>query len=152
MKEKYDIIIIGAGVIGCAVASKLSAYKARIAVLESAHDLACGASKANSGIVHGGFDALPGSKKAFFNVLGCALTEWESKRLDFPYRKNGSMVLAFDKEEEINKAQKTLLQLGLTISNETPDFSKNSINLSIFRNSSSHLYEGTSQKLLFIVK
>ena len=119
MKEKYDIIIIGAGVIGCAVASKLSAYKARIAVLESAHDLACGASKANSGIVHGGFDALPGTKKAFFNVLGCALTEWESKRLDFPYRKNGSMVLAFDKEEE--KTLHTLMERG--IKNRVPGLS-----------------------------
>ena len=119
MKEKDDIVMIGAGVIGCAVASKLSAYKARIAVLESAHDLACGASKANSGIVHGGFDALPGTKKAVFNVLGCALTEWESKRLDFPYRKNGSMVLAFDKEEE--KTLHTLMERG--IKNRVPGLS-----------------------------
>ena len=100
MKEKYDVAIIGAGVIGCAVASFLSAFEGDVVVLESAHDIACGASKANSGIVHGGFDALPGTLKAKFNVLGCAAMESESKRLDFPYRNNGSMVLAFDESEK----------------------------------------------------
>ena len=100
MKEKYDVAIIGAGVIGCAVASFLSAFEGDVVVLESAHDIACGASKANSGIVHGGFDALPGTLKAKFNVLGCAAMESESRRLDFPYRNNGSMVLAFDESEK----------------------------------------------------
>ena len=100
MKKVFDVIIIGAGVIGCSVASRLSAYKCGIAVLERTHDLSCGASKANSGIVHGGFDAAEGSLKAKFNVLGCAMMEEEAGRLDFPYRRNGSMVLAFGKEEE----------------------------------------------------
>ena len=97
----FDVIIIGGGVIGCALASRLSSYTCDVAVLERANDVACGASKANSGIVHGGFDAKEGSLKAKFNVLGCAMMEQEAKRLDFPYRRNGSMVLAFGKEEEI---------------------------------------------------
>ena len=99
MKD-FDVIIIGGGVIGCALASRLSSYTCGVAVLERANDVACGASKANSGIVHGGFDAKEGSLKAKFNVLGCAMMEQEAKRLDFPYRRNGSMVLAFNKEEE----------------------------------------------------
>ncbi len=100
MKNFFDVVIIGGGVIGCSLSSRLSAYTADIAVLEKANDVSCGASKANSGIVHGGFDAKEGSLKAKFNVLGCAMMEEESKRLDFPYRRNGSMVLAFNKEEE----------------------------------------------------
>ena len=99
MKD-FDVIIIGGGVIGCALASRLSSYTCNVAVLERANDVACGASKANSGIVHGGFDAKEGSLKAKFNVLGCAMMEQEAKRLDFPYRRNGSMVLAFGKDEE----------------------------------------------------
>ena len=68
-----DIIIIGAGVIGCAVARELSRYQANILVLEKGADVAEGASRANSGIIHAGFDAVPGSVKARMNVQGAAL-------------------------------------------------------------------------------
>ena len=59
-----DIIIIGAGIVGCAIARELSFYRCSITVLEQCSDVAEGASKANSGIVHAGFDAKPGTLKA----------------------------------------------------------------------------------------
>lgn len=93
-----DIIIIGAGVIGCSVARELAAYNANITVIERANDVACGTSKANSGVVHGGFDAKPHSNKAKFNVLGNAMFDKLSKELDFPFRRNGAYVLCFDEQ------------------------------------------------------
>lgn len=89
------IIVIGGGVIGCSVARELSAFDARITVLERGNDVAVGTSKANSGIVHAGFDAHPGSAKARFNVAGAKLFPKLSKELDFPYKNNGAMVLNF---------------------------------------------------------
>ena len=66
----YDIIIIGAGVTGCAVARYLSRYEGRMLVLEKAEDVCCGTSKANSAIVHAGFDAAHGSLMAKMNLEG----------------------------------------------------------------------------------
>ena len=68
-----DVIIIGAGVTGCAVAQRLGQYAGRVLVLEAANDVSCGASKANSGIVHAGHDAVPGSDKARLNVKGARM-------------------------------------------------------------------------------
>ncbi len=90
------IVIIGAGVVGCSVARELSRYKAEITVLERENDVACGTTKANSGVVHGGFDAKPGTKKAYYNVRGNAMFDKLSKELDFPFRRNGAYVLCFD--------------------------------------------------------
>ena len=95
-----DVIIIGAGVVGCAVARELSRYNADITVLERANDVSVGTSKANSGIVHGGFDAKPGTLKAKFNVQGNAMFDELSKQLDFPFKRNGSMVLCFDEAQK----------------------------------------------------
>lgn len=95
----YDVVIIGGGVIGCAVARELSRYQGKMAVLEKASDICEGTSKANSGIVHAGHDAEPGSLKAHFNVLGNQKMEALSKELDFSFRRNGSMVLCFHEEE-----------------------------------------------------
>lgn len=95
----YDIIIIGAGVTGCCVARELSRKDYSIAVLERASDVCEGTSKANSGIVHAGYDAKTGSLKARLNVLGNEKMEKLSKELDFPFRRNGSMVLLFDEEK-----------------------------------------------------
>lgn len=95
----YDIIIIGAGVTGCCVARELSRKDYSIAVLERASDVCEGTSKANSGIVHAGYDAKSGSLKARLNVLGNEKMEKLSKELDFPFRRNGSMVLLFDEEK-----------------------------------------------------
>lgn len=89
----YDVAIIGAGVVGCAIARELSRYERSIVVLERALDVCEGTSKANSGIVHAGFDAVPGSMKAKMNVSGNEKMEQLSKELDIPFRRNGSMVL-----------------------------------------------------------
>ena len=95
----YDVIIIGAGVSGCAVARELSAYKRKVAVLERASDICEGTSKANSGIVHAGYDAKPGTKKAALNLRGNRLMEGLSRQLDFSFRRNGSLVLCFEEAD-----------------------------------------------------
>ena len=89
----YDVIIIGAGVIGCSVARELSKYERKILVVDKASDICEGTSKANSGIIHAGFDAKPGSLKAKFNIIGNQMMEELSKQLDFPFQRNGSLVL-----------------------------------------------------------
>lgn len=89
----YDILIIGAGVSGSAAARELSRYDLKICVLERAEDVCCGTSKANSGIVHAGFDAEPGSLMAELNVKGNEMMEQLSRDLDFPFRRNGSLVV-----------------------------------------------------------
>ena len=94
-----DIIIIGGGVVGCAVARVLSRYDASIALLEGASDIAEGASKANSGIVHAGFDAKPGSLKAKLNVKGAQMYPALCAEVDAPYGQPGAMVLAFNEDE-----------------------------------------------------
>lgn len=95
----YDAVIIGGGVIGCAVARELSRWDLKIALCERGEDVCVGTSKANSAIIHAGFDAEPGSKKAYFNVEGSRRMAALSRELDFPYRQNGSLVLCFNEEE-----------------------------------------------------
>ena len=99
-----DAVIIGAGVNGCAIARELSKKKLNIAVLEKSTDVCEGTSKANSGIAHAGFDARPGTLMARLNVRGSAMMENLSKELDFPYKKNGSLVLCFN-EKDMEKLQ-----------------------------------------------
>lgn len=94
----YDVIVIGAGVTGCAIARELSRFSLKLAVLEREEDVCCGTSKANSAIVHAGYDALPGTQKAKMNVLGNEKMERLSKDLDFPFKRNGSLVLCFSEE------------------------------------------------------
>jgi glycerol-3-phosphate dehydrogenase len=94
-----EILIIGGGGIGCAVARELSAYTASVCLLERGSDVAVGASKANSGIVHAGFDAKPGSAKARFNIAGAAMYAEYCCALGVPYVRNGALVLAFDEEQ-----------------------------------------------------
>jgi len=97
---RNDVIVIGAGVTGCAVARELARYNLNTTVLEAGSDVAEGASKANSAIVHAGFDAKPGTNKAKFNVLGNRLFEDVCRELGVPFRRNGSLVLAFGAGEE----------------------------------------------------
>lgn len=92
----YDILVIGAGVIGCAISMELSKLGLKTAVIERSSDVCEGTSKANSAIIHAGYDAKPGTLKAKFNVLGNNMIEELSKKLDFPFKRIGSMVLCFD--------------------------------------------------------
>ena len=94
-----DVIVIGAGVVGCLTARELSRYSLGTLVVEAGGDVAEGASKANSAIVHAGFDAKPGTNKAKFNVLGNRMFENTCKELKVPFKRNGSLVLAFSDEE-----------------------------------------------------
>ncbi len=93
-----DCIIIGAGVTGCAVARELSRYDLDVLVIERSSDVCEGTSKANSGIVHAGYDAKPGTLKAKLNVRGNLMMEELSRELDFPFKRDGSLVLSFDEK------------------------------------------------------
>ena len=95
----YDVVVIGAGVIGCAIARQLSRYKVRVAVLEAGADVAMGASRANSAIVHAGYDCEPGSNMARVNVAGNALYDEWCEQLRVPLKRIGSLVLAFSQED-----------------------------------------------------
>ncbi|MFR1685215.1 MAG: NAD(P)/FAD-dependent oxidoreductase, partial [Roseburia sp.] len=95
----YDIAIIGAGVTGCAIARELSRYQAGICVIEREEDVCCGTSKANSAIIHAGFDAKPGTLKAKLNVEGNAMMDTLSKDLDIPFVRNGSLVVCTDEQD-----------------------------------------------------
>ena len=94
----YDIIIIGAGVTGSSVARELSRYNANICVLEKGEDVCTGTSKANSGIVHAGFDAAEGSMMAKMNVRGNEMMTQLAEDLDIPFKRNGAMVVCIHKE------------------------------------------------------
>lgn len=95
----YDVVVVGAGVVGSLTARELTRYKLKVCLLESEADVAMGASKANSAIVHGGYDPVPGTLKAKLNVEGTVMMEGLCKELDVGYRKNGSMVVAFSDEQ-----------------------------------------------------
>lgn len=110
--NQKDVIIIGAGVTGCAIARELSRYELDICVIEKESDICEGTSKANSGIVHGGFDAKPGTLNARLNVQGNVMMEELSKKLDFPFKRNGSMVVCQSAKEV--PVLEELLQRGLT--------------------------------------
>ena len=96
----YDIAIVGAGVCGGMIARELSRYALRVCLLEKANDVAMGASKANSGIIHGGFDPEPGTLKQKFNTEGRELLFDAARELSVPHIRNGSLVCAFTPEEE----------------------------------------------------
>ena len=98
----YDVIIIGAGVSGSASAREISRYKVNACVLEKAEDVCCGTSKANSAIVHAGFDAAEGSLMAKLNVEGNLMMEQLSKDLDFDFDMNGSLVVCRAEEDMPN--------------------------------------------------
>ena len=95
----YDVAIVGAGVTGSAVARELSRRKGRFVVLERALDVCEGTSKANSAIMHAGFDAEPGTMKAKMNVRGNQMMDQLSGELDIPFRRVGAFVVCFSKEE-----------------------------------------------------
>lgn len=97
----YDVAIIGAGITGTALARELSKYNLKIIVLEKSNDIANGSTKANSGIIHAGYDALPGTLKAKLNVEGNAMYDSLCKELDVEFKRCGSLVVAFNEEEAL---------------------------------------------------
>ncbi|MBZ9634228.1 NAD(P)/FAD-dependent oxidoreductase [Clostridium sp. FP1] len=94
----FDVTIIGAGIVGCGIARELSKYNLKTCVLDKSSDVGSGTSKANSAIVHAGHDADPSTLKGKLNALGNAMYTNLAKELDFPFKRNGSLVLCFDKE------------------------------------------------------
>lgn len=97
--QVYDIVIIGAGAVGCSVARFLSKYRANVCVVEKSEDVCCGTSKANSAIVHAGFDAAYGSLMAKYNLMGNLMFPGLSKELDFPFQMDGSLVVCMNEED-----------------------------------------------------
>ena len=107
----WDAVIIGAGVTGSAIARELSRRKGKFGVIEKESDVCSGTSKANSAIVHAGFDAETGSNKAIFNVRGTQMMDQISKELDVPFRRNGAFVVCLNQEDL--PALQTLYERGL---------------------------------------
>jgi glycerol-3-phosphate dehydrogenase len=105
MNKIYDVAIVGAGVIGCAIARELSKYQLNILILEKDNDVSNGASKANSGIVHGGYDAKRGTMKGYFSRKGNRMFQQLNEELHFGYLECGSMVLAFEEEDLLTLKQ-----------------------------------------------
>lgn len=95
----YDVVIIGAGVVGGMIARTLSKYDLNICIVEKENDVAMGATKANSAIVHAGFDAEVGSLKARLNVRGNQMMESVCRELGVKYQNNGSLVIGFNEED-----------------------------------------------------
>lgn len=95
-----DVAIIGGGVCGCSLLYELSRYDVDVVLLEKENDVSVGTTKANSAIVHAGYDPEPGTKMARYNVEGNAIIKELCGKLDIPYKQIGSLVLAFDEEQE----------------------------------------------------
>ncbi len=107
----YDVAIIGAGVTGSAIARELSRYQVKACVIEREEDVCCGTSKANSAIIHAGFDAVPGSVKARVNVKGNEMMDQIAKELDVPFKRNGSIVVCTKDQDP--KGLEVLMEKGL---------------------------------------
>ncbi|BDU51393.1 NAD(P)/FAD-dependent oxidoreductase [Haliovirga abyssi] len=95
----YDVVIIGAGIIGTSIGRELSKYKLKTLIIEKESDVANGTTKANSAIIHAGYDARPNSLMAKFNTLGNPMFDKLCEELDVPFKRVGSFVLAFSKDE-----------------------------------------------------
>ncbi|MCI6959545.1 MAG: NAD(P)/FAD-dependent oxidoreductase [Oscillospiraceae bacterium] len=95
----YDVVIIGCGVVGASAAYELARYKLRVAVLEATADIATGTTKANSAIIHAGYDPEPGTLMARLNVEGNRLTGEICEKLQVPFKRVGSLVVAFSPEQ-----------------------------------------------------
>lgn len=106
----YDVVIIGAGVVGGMIARTLSAYELKTCIVEKENDVAMGATKANSAIVHAGFDAKEGSLKAKLNVRGSEMMPKIAEELGVKYQRNGSLVIGFNEED--HKTIEELYQRG----------------------------------------
>jgi glycerol-3-phosphate dehydrogenase len=110
MALSFDVVIIGAGVVGSAIARELSKYRIDIALLEKEVDVSFGTSKANSGIIHAGFHSPPDTLKAKLCVSGNRLFDRLSEELNFPFERRGEIVVAFSFEE--TQILKDLMEQG----------------------------------------
>lgn len=121
----YDIIVIGAGVIGSAVARELSRYKAKILLLDKENDVGNVTSMANSAIVHSGYDPKPGTNKAKYNVEGNKMYDLLAKELDVEFKRIGSLTCATNEEEMkaiegfVSKAKENGVEVKLLNKEET---------------------------------
>lgn len=134
----FDVIVIGGGVIGGTILRELTKYQLDVCLLEKENDVCMGQSKANSGIVHAGYDAMPGTLKAKFNVLGNQMMEQITRELGVKYKNIGSLIVAFSEEEmetlaQLKKRGETNGVEGLTIISQTelknfePNISKKAV-------------------------
>ncbi len=105
-KNMFDVAVIGGGVVGGLIFRALTSYDMKVCLVEKEPDVSTGASGANSGIVHAGFDAVPGSQKAKFNVLGAKMMKEVCRQLSVEYKNNGAFVIGYSDEEK-----RTLLEL-----------------------------------------
>ena len=96
----YDVAIIGAGIAGCSLAYELGKYQIKTVLIEKENDVSVGTTKANSAIIHGGYDPLPGSKMAKYNVAGNAYIKQLCAKLDIPYKQIGALIMAFSEADE----------------------------------------------------
>ena len=96
----YDAVVIGGGVIGSAIIRYLSLYNMKTLLVEKEEDISSGTTKANSGIVHAGYDPEPGTLKAKLNVKGAKMIKEESGKLHFDYKVNGAMVVSFSPNDD----------------------------------------------------
>lgn len=99
MPDSYDFIIIGGGVVGCMVTRWLSRFEGSVLLIEKEADICMGATAANTAIVHAGYDPLPGSLKAYMNVVGNQMWDQLSGELNFPFERRGDYVVAIGKQE-----------------------------------------------------
>ena len=117
LKLVYDVAIIGAGIIGCGVARELSRFDCKTVLIDRENDVAMGTTRANSAIIHAGYDPEPGTLMAKYNVPGNKMAEEICRELDVPFRRCGSFVLAFDENDM--KTVRHLYENG--IANGVPD-------------------------------
>ena len=104
--KSYDIVIVGAGVTGCSIARELSRFRADICVLDQNSDVCEGTSKANSAIVHAGYDPVPGTLKAGLNVRGNEIMDQIALELDIPFKRIGALILSFGGTKELEELKK----------------------------------------------
>lgn len=95
----YDVAIIGAGITGCSIAYELGKYNVKAVVIEKENDVSVGTTKANSAIIHGGYDPIPGTLMAKYNEKGNRYTKELCEKLDVPFKKIGALIVAFSEEE-----------------------------------------------------
>lgn len=113
----YDVAIIGAGITGCSIAYELGKYNVKAVLIEKENDVSVGTTKANSAIIHGGYDPVPGTKMAKYNIKGNQYTKELCEKLDVPFKQIGALVVAFSEEEK--KTLEELKERGKT--NGVPD-------------------------------